>query len=40
LRGDDGIDRVMELELIDPELYFRFDPESPRRLAAALFRRL
>ncbi len=40
LRGDDGIDRVMELELIDPELYLRFDAESPRRLADALRRRL
>lgn len=40
LRAEDGIDRVMELELIDPELYLRFDEESPRRLAAALLRRL
>lgn len=40
LRGDDGVDRVMELELIDPELYFRFDEASPQRLAAALLRRL
>jgi hypothetical protein len=40
LRGNDGVDRVMELELIDPELYLRFDAESPRRLAQAVLRRL
>lgn len=40
LRGDGGIDRVMELELIDPELYLRFDEASPNRLAGALLRRL
>lgn len=38
LRGDDGADRLMEFELIDPELYFRFGPESPRRFASALTR--
>ncbi|MGZ3527995.1 MAG: ATP-grasp domain-containing protein [Vulcanimicrobiaceae bacterium] len=40
LRGTDGVDRLMELELIDPELYMRFDSESPRRFALALKRRL
>jgi glutathione synthase/RimK-type ligase-like ATP-grasp enzyme len=39
LRGTDGVDRLMELELIDPELYMRFDSESPRRFASALLRR-
>jgi glutathione synthase/RimK-type ligase-like ATP-grasp enzyme len=36
VRGADGVDRLMELELIDPELYMRFDSESPRRFASAL----
>ncbi len=40
LRGADGIDRLMELELIDPELYLRFDQKSPERFAAALKMRL
>jgi len=40
LRGADGIDRLMELELIDPELYMRFDPKAPRRFASALKQRL
>lgn len=40
LRGGDGIDRVMELEIIDPELYLRFDAESPRRFASAILRRM
>jgi len=40
LRGNDGVDRLMELELIDPELYLRFDSDSPRRFASALLRRL
>jgi hypothetical protein len=28
--------RLMELELIEPSLYFRMDPGSPRRFARAL----
>jgi glutathione synthase/RimK-type ligase-like ATP-grasp enzyme len=40
LRGADGNDRVMELELIDPELYLRFDSHAPDRFASALMRRL
>ncbi len=40
LRGTDGIDRLMELELIDPELYMRFDADSPERFASALMRQL
>ncbi|HEY8313619.1 MAG TPA: hypothetical protein VIG51_05545 [Candidatus Baltobacteraceae bacterium] len=40
LRDADGIDRLMELELIDPELYMRLDSNSPRRFASALMRRL
>ena len=40
LRGGDNVDRVMELELIDPELYLRFDTESPNRFAAAILRRM
>jgi glutathione synthase/RimK-type ligase-like ATP-grasp enzyme len=31
---------VMELELIEPALYFRMDPESPRRFAEALTKRM
>lgn len=40
LRADDGGDLLMELELIDPELYMRFDSKAPRRFAAALVRRV
>ncbi len=40
LRTADGVDRLMELELIDPELYVRFDADSPHRFASALLRRL
>ncbi len=38
----DKFDRflVMELELIEPALYFRMDPESPRRFAVALTNRM
>lgn len=32
--------RLMELELIEPQLYFRFDPDAARRLARALALRL
>ena len=38
LRGSDGVDRLMELELIDPELYMRFDSAAPARFATALQR--
>ncbi|MGD2115511.1 MAG: hypothetical protein PVG07_10685 [Acidobacteriota bacterium] len=31
---------LMELELIEPSLYFPFDPESPRRFAEATVRRV
>lgn len=31
---------VMEFELIEPALYFRMDPESPRRFAEALTKRM
>jgi hypothetical protein len=30
--------RLMELELIEPSLYFRTDPDSARRFAQALAR--
>ena len=40
LRSSEGEDRLMEFELIDPELYMRFDSEAPRRFASALLRRL
>jgi hypothetical protein len=39
VRGNDGIDRLMEFELIDPELYMRFDADAPQRFALALERR-
>jgi hypothetical protein len=34
-RLDSGGYALMELELIEPSLYFRTDPESPRRFASA-----
>ena len=36
LRSADGVDRLMELELIDPELYMRFDSSAPARFASAV----
>lgn len=36
VRGPDGRPRVMELELIEPELFFRFCPPAAERLAEAL----
>lgn len=36
VRNDKGDFMLMELELIEPALYFRMDNESPRRFAAAL----
>ncbi len=40
LRAPDGSDRLMELELIDPELYMRFAGDAPAKFAHALLRRL
>jgi len=37
---DEGTPRLMELELIEPRLYFRENPEAAERLAAAIARRL
>lgn len=39
LRGDDGEPRLVELELVEPSLFFRHDPTSPRRFAEAVARR-
>ena len=36
VRNDTGEFMLMELELIEPALYFRMDAESPRRFALAL----
>ncbi|MDH4069774.1 MAG: hypothetical protein OEV30_05065 [Ignavibacteria bacterium] len=36
VRDRAGAFRLMELELIEPALYFRMDPESPARFARAL----
>jgi len=35
VRGPDGRFLVMELELIEPSMYLRMDPQAPRRFAAA-----
>jgi glutathione synthase/RimK-type ligase-like ATP-grasp enzyme len=40
LRDAGGVERLMEFELIDPELYMRFDADCPRRFTAALLRRI
>lgn len=40
VRGNDGGWQVMELELIEPELWLRTKPEAATRLAAALAREL
>jgi len=40
VRCDDGIFRVMELELIEPSLYLRMDPAAPARFAGAIISRL
>ena len=37
---DEGVPAVMEVELIEPSLYFPYDPEAPARFARALRRRL
>ena len=36
VRNTDGGFSVMELELIEPSLYLRMDPEAPMRFARAL----
>jgi hypothetical protein len=38
LRNADGTEYLMELELIDPELYMRYDTSAPARFAEALIR--
>jgi hypothetical protein len=38
VRGPSDVLQVMELELIEPALYFRMDPDSPHRFAKALDR--
>src|SRR5262249_2393928 len=38
LRNAEGTEHLMELELIDPELYMRYDPQAPRRFAETLIR--
>jgi len=40
LRDPDGTLLLNELELVEPSLFFRHDPDSPGRLADALTRRL
>lgn len=34
--GDDGMPKVLELELVEPSLFLGMDPAGPRRFAAAL----
>ena len=36
VRDDEGDFRVMEMELIEPSLYLRMDPEAPMRFAHAI----
>lgn len=40
VRGNDGNLLLMELELIEPALYFRYGEHAPVRFAEALIRRL
>jgi len=40
LRDADGVEHLMELELIDPELYMRYDAGAPGRFAETLIRSL
>jgi len=40
LRDASGVERLMELELLDPELYVRFDPGAPRAFAEAIVKRM
>ncbi len=39
IRNPDGDFEVMELELVEPSMYLRMDPEAPMRLASAIVRR-
>jgi hypothetical protein len=36
----DGAFRVMELEVVEPELFFRLHPQAPARFADALLSKL
>jgi glutathione synthase/RimK-type ligase-like ATP-grasp enzyme len=36
VRMPDGVPAIMELELVEPELFFRFAPHAASRLAAAV----
>lgn len=40
VRLESGVPAVMELEVIEPSLYFPFDAQSPQRFADAVARRL
>ena len=40
VRMPDGVPAIMELELVEPELFFRFAPHAADRLGAAVARRL
>lgn len=40
IRDNDGALAIMELEMIEPELFFRFCPEAADKLAAGIARRL
>ena len=40
IRDNDGALAVMELEMIEPELFFRFCPPAADKLAAGIARRL
>ena len=40
VEGDDGVWQVLELELIEPSLFFGFDPQAARRAATAIAGRL
>jgi hypothetical protein len=38
VRLPDGVPALMELELIEPSLYLRYDPLAPERFADAVVR--
>jgi hypothetical protein len=40
IRDNDGALAIMELEMIEPELFFRFCPPAADKLAAGIARRL
>jgi len=40
LRDSNGVERLMELELLDPELYVRFSGSAPRHFAEAIAKRI